>query len=100
MCLLEAAPTIDDRTKTSRKLATLGVFHQTIGEIEDLSQIPRPTFFRIWITPLIADRVIGHAPWAIAFRPWQVEPFSAAKVLIAIPAIGRRLQGRVEGKVK
>jgi hypothetical protein len=64
ICLLEGAPimmeTVNASTKTHGKLATLGVFHQTIREIEDLSQIPRPTFFRIWNRPLIANGDLGH----------------------------------------
>ena len=52
--------TVNASTKTRGKLATLGVFHQTIGEIEDLSQIPRPTFFRIWNRPLIAHSGLRH----------------------------------------
>jgi hypothetical protein len=50
----------DTRTKTYCKLATFGVFHQAIPEIENLPQIPRPTYFRIWKTPLFADRVVDH----------------------------------------
>ena len=68
--------------------------------MEEILRTSSPTFFRVWIMSRIADRAIGHAPWAIAFRPWEVEPNPAAEVLIAIPAIGLTLQGRVEGKVK
>jgi hypothetical protein len=53
---------IDAETKTYRKLATVRFFHQAFREIESFPQIPSPTFFRIRKTPLIPDRVVGHAP--------------------------------------
>jgi hypothetical protein len=66
LCLLEATPirmaTKDTRTKTYRILAAVGVFHHAIREIERVPQMPSQTSFRIWKTPLVADRVVGHAP--------------------------------------
>jgi hypothetical protein len=66
ICLLEATP-IRMATKgviaePYRILATVGVFHLAIRDIEGLPQIPSPTYFRIWQTPLMADGVVGHAP--------------------------------------
>jgi hypothetical protein len=52
----------DARAKMYCKLATFGVFHQAFREIERLLQMTSPTFFRIRKMPLIADRVVGHAP--------------------------------------
>ena len=45
-----------------RILATVGVFHQAIREIESVPQMSGQTFFRVWKTPVIADHVLGHAP--------------------------------------
>ncbi len=65
-CLLEAPPIRmsakeeDAKTKTCRKRATVGIFDQAIREIESLHQKSSPTYFRIWKTPLIPDRVVGH----------------------------------------
>jgi hypothetical protein len=49
----------DAATKTYRIHASFGVFRQAFREIESLPQIPRPTFFRIWKTLLIANVVVG-----------------------------------------
>lgn len=52
--------TIDGGAQTYRIRATAGVFHQAIREIDRVPQMPRQTSFRIWKTPLIAVRVVGH----------------------------------------
>jgi hypothetical protein len=65
ICRLEATPirmvTKEARTEAYRILAQVRVFHQAIREIERLPQIPSPTYFRIWKTPLTV-RSVGHAP--------------------------------------
>ena len=54
-------PTNDARTTTYyRMLASSGVFHQAFPEIERLSQMPGPAYFRVWKTPLIADYIVVH----------------------------------------
>ena len=61
--LLETTPIkMDAKDVTAepyRMLATVGIFHQAIREIEGLPEILGPTYFRIGKTPLIADRVVG-----------------------------------------
>lgn len=52
--------TIDAISRAFRILASVGVFHQAMREPESIYPIPRPTSFRIWKTPLIADCVVGH----------------------------------------
>ncbi len=63
--LLEATPcrmaTNHAGTKTDRVLAGVGVFHQALRD-SGWHHIPGPTYLRIRETPLIADRVVGHAP--------------------------------------
>src|ERR1017187_5415631 len=51
---------MDARSRAYQIFATVGVFHQAIRETESVSQIPRPTYLRIWKMPLIADHVVGH----------------------------------------
>ena len=53
--------TKDAKTITQRMLTSVGVYHQAIGEREGFPQKSGPTSFRIRKTPLIADRVVGHA---------------------------------------
>jgi hypothetical protein len=50
--------TKDAGTKTYCMLASFGVFYQASREIETFPQIARPTYLRIWQTPLSPDRVI------------------------------------------
>jgi hypothetical protein len=63
--LLEAAPgrmaTNHAGTKPYRVLANVGVFHQALRDF-GWHHIPGPTYLRVRETPLIADRVVGHAP--------------------------------------
>jgi len=63
--LLEAAPgrmaTNHAGTKTDRILASVGVFHEALRNF-GWHHIPGPTYLRIGETPLIADRVVCHAP--------------------------------------
>src|ERR1035437_1414677 len=61
--------TKDTTIKRYRMLATVGVFHQAIREVESLPQIPRPTYFWIWKTPLIAESFVGHARPAFSKLP-------------------------------
>ena len=65
-CPLEPTPirmaAEDAIAKTYCMLAIDGGFHQAIRKLERLPQVHSPTFFRIRKTPLIADRVVGHAP--------------------------------------
>ena len=58
--------TIDARTKTHRKLATIVVFHQAFREIERWPQIHCPTLFPIWDRPLIAGGVVDRCRRTIA----------------------------------
>jgi hypothetical protein len=65
VCLLETTMirmvTKDARIKTSCILAILVVFHEANRRTKRVLQMLSPTYFRIWKTPLIADRVVGHA---------------------------------------
>src|ERR1017187_729963 len=54
--------TKDAGIKPNRILASVGFFHQTLQKIGRSLPIPSPTYFRIWKTPLIADRFVGHDP--------------------------------------
>jgi hypothetical protein len=62
--LLERTPvrmvTIDASTDTSRIYAADRILHQTSRELDRLPQKFRPTYFRIWKTVLLADRVLGR----------------------------------------
>src|ERR1017187_7024916 len=52
--------TMETRNRAYRILATFGVFHQAIRNIERLSSVPRPTSFPMWNRPLDTDRVVDH----------------------------------------
>src|ERR1017187_6722374 len=60
--------TKDAGIKPNRMLASVGFFHQTLQKIGRSLQIPSPTYFRIWKTPLFADRFVGHEPTHRLFR--------------------------------
>ena len=101
-CSIEVTPirmvTRDAGSKTYRIRATVGVFHQAFRESQGLPQIPGPTSFRTRKTPLIADRVVGHA-WNSSIPPMPCRAFfahPAVEASVAISTTGFRLLWRVE----
>ena len=101
---------METRNRAYHILATIGAFHQAIRGTESLPLIPRPTYFRIWQTPLITDRVVAdsfndHDPPAVvtidialgcligpcryaswserssSLRPWQPKPHSLINLM-------------------